>query len=121
MLLANKNGARSFGLKHTQSIARLLCLVVLVSAALIFIKGRQVAANPDNDDNKNGYAAEIAKTYDFKFGPNPFSPGNATTTTGTFISGEMFLSSKRGGACHTAPPAEGRRPAQGTAFREPFY
>ena len=121
MLLANKNGARSFGLKHTQSIARLLCLVVLVSAALIFIKGRQVAANPDNDDNKNGYAAEIAKTYDFKFGSNPFSPGNATTTTGTFISGEMFVSSKRCGVCHTDAHAQWRQSAHGNAFREPFY
>ncbi|HMH42575.1 MAG TPA: tetratricopeptide repeat protein [Pyrinomonadaceae bacterium] len=121
MLLANKNGARSFGPKHKQSIARLLCLVVLVSAALIFIKGRQVAANPDNDDNKNGYAAEIAKTYDFKFGPNPFSPGNATTTTGTFIPGEMFVSAKRCGACHTDAHAQWRQSAHGNAFREPFY
>jgi Tfp pilus assembly protein PilF len=121
MLLANKNGARSFGLKHKQSIARLLCLIVLVSAALIFIKGRQVAANPDNDDNKNGYAAEIVRTYDFKFGPNPFSPGNATTTTGTFIPGEMFVSSKRCGTCHTDAHAQWRQSAHGNAFREPFY
>ena len=121
MWLANKDGARSFGLKHTQSIARLLCLAVLVSAALIFIKGRRVAANPENDDNKNGYAAEIAKTYDFKFGPNPFSPGNATTTTGTFIPGEMFVSSKRCGTCHTDAHAQWRQSAHGNAFREPFY
>src|SRR5437762_4650120 len=121
MLLANKNGALSFGLKHTQSIAILLCLVVLVSAALIFIKGRQVAANPDNDNNKDGYAAEIAKTYDFKFGPSPFSPSNATSTTGTFISGEMFVSSKRCGACHTDAHAQWRQSAHGNAFREPFY
>src|SRR2546421_10650886 len=118
MLLANKNGARSFGLKHTQSIARLLCLVMLVSAALIFIKGRQVAANPDNDDNKTGYAAEIAKTYDFKFGPNPFSPGNATTTTGTFIFGEMFVSSKPCVARHTDDHAQRRQAAHVDALRE---
>src|SRR3954470_17458183 len=121
MLLANKNGARSFGLKHTQSIARLFCLVVLVSAVLVFIKGRQVAANADNDENKNGYAAEITKTYDFKFGPNPFSPGNATTTTNTFIPGDMFVSAKRCGTCHTDAHAQWRQSAHGNAFREPFY
>src|SRR5436190_9633236 len=121
MLSAKKNGARSFGLKHTQSIARLLCLALLVSAALIFIKGRQVVADPDKNVSQNTYATEIAKTYDFKFGPNPFSPGNATTTTGTFIPGEMFVPSKRCGTCHTDAHAQWRQSAHGNAFREPFY
>src|SRR5204863_477916 len=76
---------------------------------------------PDNDGNQNTYATEIAKTYDFKFGPNPFSPGNATTTTGTFIPGEMFVAAKRCGTCHTDAHAQWRQSAHGNAFREPFY
>ena len=67
------------------------------------------------------YAEEISKTYDFKFGPNPFTPGNATTTTGTFIPGEMFVPSKRCGTCHTDAHAQWRQSAHGNAFREPFY
>jgi tetratricopeptide (TPR) repeat protein len=67
------------------------------------------------------YAEEISKTYDFKFGPNPFTPGNANTTTGTFIPGEMFVPSKRCGTCHTDAHAQWRQSAHGNAFREPFY
>ena len=37
MLLANKNGARSFGLQHKQSLARLLCLILLVLAVLLVL------------------------------------------------------------------------------------
>jgi Flp pilus assembly protein TadD len=67
------------------------------------------------------YAEEISKNYDFKFGPNPFSPSNATTTTGTFIPGDMFVLSKRCGTCHTDAHAQWRQSAHGNAFREPFY
>jgi len=67
------------------------------------------------------YASAIAETYDFKFGPNPFSPSNATSVTGTFIPAEMFLSSARCGACHTDAHAQWRQSAHGNAFREPFY
>src|SRR5438132_11308208 len=121
MLFVKNADSRSYNLEPKQSIARFLCLILLALAVLIFIKGRQVAANPDNNDNKNVYAAEIARTYDFKFGPNPFSPGNATTPTGTFIPGEMFVSAKRCGACHTDAHAQWRQSAHGNAFREPFY
>ena len=67
------------------------------------------------------YASAIAETYDFKFGPNPFAPSNATSVTGTFIPAEMFLSSARCGACHTDAHAQWRQSAHGNAFREPFY
>jgi tetratricopeptide (TPR) repeat protein len=121
MLFARKDGSRSFRLQSKASIAKFVCLILLALAALIFTKGRQVTANSDAENNENTYAAEIAKTYDFKFGPNPFAPGNATTTTGTFIPGEMFVSAKRCGVCHTDAHAQWRQSAHGNAFREPFY
>src|SRR6266581_617879 len=77
------------------------------------------SANATNADET--YTEQISKTYDFKFGPNPFAPGNATTTTGTFIPGEMFVPSKRCGNCHTDAHAQWRQSAHGNAFREPFY
>src|SRR6266704_4413067 len=121
MFFSEKNDSQSVGAQRTLSIARFGCLILLALAALVFIRGRQVAANPDNDGNQNTYASEIAKTYDFKFGPNPFSPGNATTTIGTFIPGEMFVLAKRCGTCHTDAHAQWRQSAHGNAFREPFY
>jgi hypothetical protein len=67
------------------------------------------------------YNAQILQNYDLKFGPNPFAPSNASTTTGTFIPGDMFVSAKRCGTCHTDAHAQWRQSAHGNAFREPFY
>lgn len=67
------------------------------------------------------YSAQILQNYDLKFGPNPFAPSNASTTTGTFIPGDMFVPAKRCGTCHTDAHAQWRQSAHGNAFREPFY
>src|SRR5438876_8403098 len=119
MLSAERNN--SVAPQRKQLLVRLACLILIGLAVTVSMRGRQVAANPDNDGNQNTYATEIAKTHDFKFGPNPFSPGNATTTTGTFIPGEMFVLAKRCGTCHTDAHAQWRQSAHGNAFREPFY
>jgi len=121
MPFAEKDDSQSVAPQRKRLIARLACLMLIGAAATAFMRGRQVAANPDNDGNQNTYTSEIAKTYDFKFGPNPFSPGNATTTTGTFIPGEMFVPAKRCGTCHTDAHVQWRQSAHGNAFREPFY
>jgi tetratricopeptide (TPR) repeat protein len=67
------------------------------------------------------YVEEVSRNYDLKFGPNPFAPSNAATTTGTFIPGDKFISSTRCGTCHTDAHAQWRQSAHGNAFREPFY
>jgi Tfp pilus assembly protein PilF len=121
MFFAEKNDPPSIGPQYKRWLARLACLILTGVAAIMVLSARQMAANPDNEPNISTYASEIAKTYDFKFGPNPFSPGNATTTTGTFIPGEMFVSAKRCGTCHTDAHAQWRQSAHGNAFREPFY
>jgi tetratricopeptide (TPR) repeat protein len=121
MLFINKDGSRSFRFESRPSIAKFASLILLCLAVLILSKGPQVAADSGTDDHPNTYADEIAKTYDFKFGANPFSPGNATTTSGTFIPGEMFVAAKRCGTCHTDAHAQWRQSAHGNAFREPFY
>jgi Tfp pilus assembly protein PilF/nitrate/TMAO reductase-like tetraheme cytochrome c subunit len=74
-----------------------------------------------NEVDSAVYANKIAETYDFKFGPNPFAPSNASSATGTFIPGEKFVDSKRCGTCHTDAHAQWRQSAHGNAFREPFY
>ncbi|MBA2527522.1 MAG: tetratricopeptide repeat protein [Pyrinomonadaceae bacterium] len=90
-------------------------LLALVSVAIC---GRAMS---EPGTPESGYAEEIARTYDFKFGSNPFAPGNATTTSGTFIPGEKFISSTRCATCHTDAHTQWRQSAHGNAFREPFY
>ena len=100
-----------------------LLLLIFVTGAL-FVKsgtGRAAASDAALPDPDKTYAEEISRTYDFKFGANPFAPGNATTTTGTFIPGDMFVLAKRCGTCHTDAHAQWRQSAHGNAFREPFY
>ncbi|HEX8180521.1 MAG TPA: tetratricopeptide repeat protein [Pyrinomonadaceae bacterium] len=67
------------------------------------------------------YNQEISKNYDFKFGPNPFAPSNATTVTGKFIPGEMFVAATRCQKCHTDIHAQWTESAHRNSFREPFY
>ena len=103
------------------SFARLALVLLLVTFAGFIVRNARVTANPDTPKPPGAYASEIARTYDFKFGANPFAPGNATTTTGTFIPGEMFVAAKRCGTCHTDAHTQWRQSAHGNAFREPFY
>ena len=97
----------------------LCCLSVLALLLAMLMVGPNAKAEIGSPSS--AYAEEVAKTYDFKFGPNPFSPSNAATTTGTFIPPEMFLPSTRCGTCHTDAHAQWRQSAHGNAFREPFY
>src|SRR6266508_1830692 len=94
------------------SLSALVGLVTIVNA------DRAVTADTAAEKN---YTEEISKNYDFRFGPNPFAPSNATSVTGTFIPGERFLASTRCGTCHTDAHAQWRQSAHGNAFREPFY
>ncbi|MDQ3174664.1 MAG: tetratricopeptide repeat protein [Acidobacteriota bacterium] len=98
-------------------MAKLLLVCFAASAAII----ASTAAASYSKNEESSYIEEISKTYDFKFGPNPFAPSNATSGTGTFIPGEKFIPSARCGTCHTDAHAQWRQSAHGNAFREPFY
>ena len=104
-------------MKFAPSFKKIAILLATIAGGVVLLVGVH-AQRPEPDKS---YTAEISKTYDLKFGLNPFSPSNATTTTGTFIPGEMFVPSKRCGACHTDAHAQWRQSAHGNAFREPFY
>ena len=106
-----------------RSLAFVAVLSFLIVVAITCVtRTVQLAPIPDGDKpSDENYTSQISKTYDFKFGPNPFAPGNATTTTGTFIPGDMFVPAKRCGNCHTDAHAQWRQSAHGNAFREPFY
>ncbi len=106
-----------------RAFAFIAALAVLIAVAITCVtRTVQLATIPEGDKpSDENYTSQISKTYDFKFGPNPFAPGNATTTTGTFIPGDMFVAAKRCGNCHTDAHAQWRQSAHGNAFREPFY
>lgn len=111
--------------KDSLLMMRLVRFAVPSIILLGFFATRWSAAAVDTPSNEtkpaSAYTQEISKNYDFKFGTNPFAPSNATSSTGTFIPGEMFVASKRCGTCHTDAHAQWRQSAHGNAFKEPFY
>ena len=103
-------------------VARVSLLLILPLAAVVcalpFLSSHaQTKSTPPESE----YSRQVMQGYDMKFGPNPFAPSNASSTTGTFIPGEMFVPAKRCGTCHTDAHAQWRQSAHGNAFREPFY
>jgi len=65
-----------------RSIGKLVALMLFLLATALSLN--VVTGNPGGESS---YAEEVSRNYDFKFGPNPFAPGNATSVTGTFIPG----------------------------------
>src|SRR5205085_881048 len=99
-----------------------VALVLLVALACVcLLSARHATADANNASATDRYNQEISKNYDFKFGPDPFAPSNATTTTGKFIPGDMFISATRCQKCHTDAHSEWLQSAHRNAFREPFY
>ncbi|MBV8859676.1 MAG: tetratricopeptide repeat protein [Acidobacteria bacterium] len=104
---------------------KLALLALAVTACLCSFSA--AAANGDGDEKEKAQAPQpdytqlVAKTYDYRFGQNPFAPSNATSTTGTFIPGSKFISAARCATCHGDTHAQWRQSAHGNAFREPFY
>jgi tetratricopeptide (TPR) repeat protein len=113
--------SHALGRRRCAAILRLLAAVLMVVMIGWVARTAKLAPKPDGDTTEENYSSRISKTYDFKFGSNPFAPGNATSTTGTFIPGDMFVLAKRCGTCHTDAHAQWRQSAHGNAFREPFY
>src|SRR5256714_160169 len=105
------------------AVVKLTLLALTVVASLCSF-GR-AAASGEGDDQKKAapprYEELVLKSYDQRFGQNPFAPSNATSTTGTFIPGSKFLPASRCANCHGDAHAQWRQSAHGNAFREPFY
>jgi len=99
-------------------------LALACVAALCVVYGRASASVEDGEEKKAAeprYEELVARSYDFRFGKNPFAPPNASSTTGTFIAGSKFLPAERCASCHGDVHAQWRQSAHGNAFREPFY
>src|SRR2546423_4655205 len=78
-----------------------LALLALAGLAPLCYFGRPAAAGAgDGKEKAPDYSQLVAKSYDFRFGQNPFAPSNASSTTGTFIPGSKFLPASRCANCH---------------------
>src|ERR1051326_8918863 len=108
--------ARNHRLVKCLGVLQLLTAIALLTDGLLSFFRSEAQTKPSPSD----YTQQISQNYDLKFGSNPFAPSNATSTTGTFIPGEMFVPSKRCGNCHTDAHAQWRQSAHGNAVREPF-
>ncbi|HEY0404415.1 MAG TPA: tetratricopeptide repeat protein [Pyrinomonadaceae bacterium] len=107
-----------------------LALLFFIALAVAFVAHSALADNDakkdDNNSSRNAeanrkYNDEVSKDYDFRFGPNPFTPSNATTTSGQFIPGSKFISASRCAECHTDAHEQWSQSAHRNSFREPFY
>jgi tetratricopeptide (TPR) repeat protein/nitrate/TMAO reductase-like tetraheme cytochrome c subunit len=101
-------------------IIKILVLAVFVGFGLLFVGYNKISSNDRMTPDQ--YQDFISKTYDFRFGTEkPFSPSNATTHDGRFMSSENFVSSARCATCHTDAHPQWRESAHANSFREPFY
>src|SRR5688500_14978192 len=112
---------RDVEISQTRTASLRICIILCLLAIAATLVAATAAADFSSSSAASAYAEEIAKTYDYKFGSNPFAPSNATSATGTFIPGEKFVASTRCGTCHTDAHTQWRQSAHGNAFREPFY
>lgn len=116
--IPTKRKSKALGQSRAQALTMRFVLASFTLLAICcvvqgVVSRSRVAAETYND--------ETAKTYDFRFGPNPFAPSNAQTASGGFIPGEDFVSSTRCAKCHTDSHAQWSQSAHRNAFREPFY
>jgi Tfp pilus assembly protein PilF len=90
-----------------------------IISAIFFIIGASCCWSALAADDDARFIAP--QGYEMPFGPSPFAPSNAQTTTGQFISQTAFISAERCSQCHESTHAEWSESAHRNAFREPFY
>ena len=71
--------------------------------------------------NTTSYEDQVKKSYEYGFGPNPFLPSRATTSTGRFLPAESFPTASYCAKCHEDAHREWRQSAHANSFRAPFY
>jgi Flp pilus assembly protein TadD len=76
----------------------------------------------DESAARRAYAAEVRKSYSFRFGSDQISlPGNAAIAGNDFIQPSAFLSAEYCGRCHQEAYSQWRQALHSNSFRTPFY
>jgi len=109
LFLENVKSVQDLVSLSRRSQVRVTALLVLVLASAAFVY------------RESSYSEEIGRTYSFKFGPNPFAPGQVRTDGGSFLSADQFLPASYCARCHAGAHAQWQESAHRSSFREPFY
>lgn len=64
---------------------------------------------------------QTANKYNFKFGTNPFAPGQVRTASGGFLHANQFPPASYCARCHPGVHGQWKESAHRNSFREPFY
>jgi tetratricopeptide (TPR) repeat protein len=99
------------GKANRRSAKGVVACVLLVCAGLICVGVGQDAK----------YHEQTRKSYDFRFGENPWLPSQAQSATGRFLSPSQFPSAEFCSRCHAETHRQWRESAHSNAFRAPFY
>lgn len=67
------------------------------------------------------YQEQVERSYQYRFGANPFLPSRALSSTGQFIPAEAFPKASYCAKCHEDAHREWRQSAHANSFRAPFY
>jgi tetratricopeptide (TPR) repeat protein len=67
------------------------------------------------------YQQQVDKSYQYRFGTNPFLPSRALSSAGQFIPAEAFPKASYCAKCHEDAHREWRQSAHANSFRAPFY
>jgi tetratricopeptide (TPR) repeat protein len=95
----------------------------VISAAAFFVVAIIATALSQNSETSEAmrYQQQVSKGYQFVFGPNPFLPSHALTSTGGFLPAEAFPRASYCAKCHEDAHREWRQSAHANSFRAPFY
>ena len=90
-------------------------------AAAVLLTGLSLAQSGSIDERKE-FAAKVAATYNFHFGPDNISlPGNADIEGNQFIQPGAFPDAAYCGRCHEEAYSQWRQALHSNSFRTPFY
>ena len=76
---------------------------------------------PKNANDIERYNENIKKSYNYRFGKNPWLPSQTQSETGEFIPANAFPKAEYCAKCHEEAHREWRESAHANAFRVPFY
>ena len=90
--------------------------VVLIAGALVILASPAPRLLGDGT-----YQEQVEKSYQHRFGENPFLPSRALSITGQFIPADAFPKAAYCAKCHEDAHREWRQSAHANSFRAPFY
>jgi hypothetical protein len=101
------------------------CLFLAISADIVVVMASHVSvvnAQSATTAEHYTYSANIAETYNYRFGKDhPFLPSNIQTNNGEFINPKDFPTAQYCGHCHHEAHAQWRQSAHSNSNRAPWY